>query len=332
MEVGKVTLSAVFGTIYAVSSAGETLAVKSLNYASVPVVLPAYTALLSNQMWLLMIPIYYFGERTHTGYDYIMQNIYAGVLTFFITLLRNISVNAIPGSVFSVLISTSILFNMILSWFYLKKTFNRWHMAAAGCCIASAVSIAITAFLLMEEGGNFSVGIPSAIGAALCIAFMNVWQEYMKPIWDNANQRLAEMAIMSSLIASGLIVLYASFVGEVLVWGPVLKTASIPLLVGISIALPVLKLLVRNSKYAAIQHSSAFFFEFVQAASALLGSLANILLFGEPWGHGYIASLLLMVMSFAFYTRAKYSAKKEEAAKVQTDIETMNPIKVSAWT
>jgi len=47
-----------YGFLYAITSAGEIVAIKSLNYNEVPLLLPAYTALLSNQVWLFMIPVY----------------------------------------------------------------------------------------------------------------------------------------------------------------------------------------------------------------------------------------------------------------------------------
>jgi hypothetical protein len=58
-------LAVVYATLFAISSAGETLAIKSLNYKSVPLRLPTYTALMSNQLWIFMIPIYFmqFKER-----------------------------------------------------------------------------------------------------------------------------------------------------------------------------------------------------------------------------------------------------------------------------
>ena len=131
-------LSIVLGVVFSASSAGETLAVKALNYAPDSLALPAYTAFMTNQMWLFMIPICLYIRWSYTGYDYIHHYVNGGILLFIITILRNISVNVLPGSVFSLLISTSILFNMGISWFWLKKSFNYSHIGAAACCIASA--------------------------------------------------------------------------------------------------------------------------------------------------------------------------------------------------
>lgn len=50
--------SAFYSIIYIASSASETLSVKALNYAPNPLYLPGYTSLLSNGMWLLMLPLY----------------------------------------------------------------------------------------------------------------------------------------------------------------------------------------------------------------------------------------------------------------------------------
>jgi len=328
-------LSIVLGLVYSASSAGETLAVKALNYAPEPLTLPAYTAFMSNQMWLFMIPICLYIRWSYTGHDYIHHYVNGGILLFLITILRNISVNVMPGSVFSLLISTSILFNMGISWFWLKKKFNYWHMGAAACCIASAGCIAITAFLTTSEGSvNFALGIPTAIGSAFFIAVMSVWQEKIQAEFDDVNQRLVEMAIISSMIASILILGYAEASRELSTWGRELgkattDSAGMGLIVGVTIALPVLKLLVRNSKYIIIQNSNAFFFEFVQASSALLSSLASIVLFGEPWGHGYIASLILMALSFALYSRAKYCVKRPEI--VVEPMVVVNPLNVSVW-
>jgi drug/metabolite transporter (DMT)-like permease len=321
--------------LYAFSSAGETLAVKALNYAPVPLFLPVYTALLSNQMWIFMVPVYLLmsGPKElprHRTLIYALQYTGFGILTFIITILRNISVNAIPGSVFTLLISTSILFNIILSWIVLKKKFNQWHLGAALTCMASALSIGVAALLTEQEGTyNFPVGMITGIASAAAIAVMNVAQEYAQPLWDNLNLRLVEMTLVSSLVASLLIAVLGLLTGEVFEWSTALNRSGegLVLLVCVSIILPILKLLVRNTKYSIINLTSAFFFEFIQASAALLGSLANVIIFGEPWGLGYVAALLLLAISFGMYSKAKQVAKFETKKSVTAKtISIENPI------
>jgi len=327
--------------LYAFSSAGETLAVKALNYAPEPLFLPSYTAFLSNQMWIFMVPVYLLmsGPKEtprHTTLIYTLHYTAFGILTFIITILRNISVNAIPGSVFTLLISTSILFNILLSWIVLKKKFNQWHLGAALTCMASALSIGVAALLTNQEGTyNYPLGISTGVAGAAAIAVMNVAQEYAQPLWDNLNLRVVEMTLVSSLVASLLIALFGLSTGEVFEWSTALNRSGdgLALLVCVSIILPVLKLLVRNTKYSIINLTSAFFFEFIQAAAALLGSLANVVIFGEPWGLGYVAALLLLAISFGMYSKAKLVAKSAQKKSPETkSISIENPIGASPQT
>ena len=326
----KYIATGLFGLLYIASSSGETLAVKALNYANEPLSLPGYTALLSNQMWIFMIPIYVMiRTKEDIPFAYMYQYIGMGTLLFMITLFRNISLNILPGSVFSLLISTSIVFNMFLSWFFLKKTFNKWHFCATVFCLASALSIGVSAFVSPQETRIDEMGVLLAIGSAFFIALMGVWQEYLMPSWSNINLRIVELTLVSSVVASALLVLFSIVSGEFKLWVPALTYASqttlgLVLVVCISLALPILKLLARNSKYSAIQNSNAFFFEFIQASSALLCSVASILLFNEPWSAGYSIAFACMSLSFMSYIQAKRVDKSmKEKAKLQRVV---NPI------
>lgn len=338
------TITAIgYGVLYALSSAGETLAVKSLNYNSPPLQLPTYTALLSNQVWLFMLPIYWLQrkERRSLKGSYLSQYMAMGCLTFTITLLRNISVNVMPGSVFSLLISTSIVFNIVLSNLFLKKAFTYWHIATAIFCLAAAFSIGFTALFTSQEDFkevDYRVGVSTAVAAAFFIALMNVSQEYIQPTWDNYNVRIVEMTIASSLVASVFTVIYGTFSKEITNWSSAILAATqaregLILVVCISCALPILKLLVRNTKYATIKNSSAFFFEFAQSSGSLLGSIANILVFGEPWGVGYIIAIILMTISFVLYAQTKRKANMPPPPDYpKGDIRILNPIVMTTTT
>ena len=308
-------IAVVYGVLYAITSAAEIVAIKSLNYNSVPVALPAYTALLSNQVWLFMLPVYWYQytSRKTLKKTFWGQYVATGILLFGITMLRHISLNSMPGSVFAILISTSILFTIVLSKLVLGKQFTYWHMGAAVFCLASACSIGFAALYTNQEdsaGVNYKVGIPSALIAAFMLGVMNVSQEFMQASWDEYDIRVVEMTIVSSLVASAFIVVYGTFSKEVADWGPVITAATearegLILVTSISLALPIIKLLVRNTKYATIKNSNAFFVEFAQSSGSLLGSLANILVFQEPWGAGYIVAIIFMAISFSLYAQTK---------------------------
>ena len=300
-----------YGLLYIMSSTSETLSVKALNYADPPLVLPVYTAFLSNQLWLFIMPFYIQMLYERKGVvipkqktNYVNQYISMGVLTFIIALLRNIGVNSIPGSAFSLLISTSILFTIVLSSVWLKKKFNIWHINAALFCLASAVTIGASELANSKE----TIGLCSTIGAAFFISFTGVWQEYIQPTWDTYSFRLAEINIVASLIASVMLLIFGVITEEIGGWREEIAATYVKnqaLVICVSLAIPILKLLIRNSKYSIINVSSAFFFEFVQSSSSLLGSIANILIFGEAWSYSYIAAFALLGISFALYTKAK---------------------------
>ena len=305
-----------YSLIYSFSSAGETLVIKALNYNAVPISLPVYIAFLSNQLWIFMIPMYYFMKKSDCS-KYIGQYVGMGVLIFAISLLRSIGANFLPGSLFSLLISTSILFNMLLRWFWLKKKLTPLHIAAGFCCICSAVCICIDIRGDSSSiDASFAYGLQASIGAAFFVALTSVWQEKIQPTWDNVNLRMVEMTIAASVLASFLLIFVGIGTREFVQWTPTLvsateSSASLALVIGCSITLPILKLLVRNTKYSIIQVSSSFFFEFVQASSALLGSLSNVLLFSEPWGPGYIGAFLFLGLAFTFYSLGNVKSKKE---------------------
>lgn len=320
-----------YSLVYAFSSAGETLSIKALNYNPVPVTLPVYTAFLSNQLWIFMIPVYLFMKKDSCD-KYIGQYVGMGILIFLISLLRSIGANNLPGSLFSLLISTSILFTMMLRWLWLKRRITRWHSAAGFCCVLSAFCICIdTKGATLES--SFAQGLVASLAAAFVVALAGAWQEKLQSTWENVNLRVVEMTIAASIIASVLLVFVGMGVNEFSQWSPTLVSAtqtrtSLTLVVGCSVALPILKLLVRNTKYSIIQVSSSFFFEFVQASSSLLGSVSNILLFSEPWTLGYMGAIVFLALAFAFYIVGNIKVKKGTVALEPKLVQVSNPIQL----
>jgi len=309
-----------FGIGFICSSAGETLSIKGLNYADTPVVLPLYTAFMSNQMWVLMLPFWFQLERRPLTLNYAIQYVGMGVLTGAVSLFRSISLNFISGSVYTILISTSILFNMLLSYVWLKKAFNKWHIVACICCVLSAISVGASAF---NSSHNNVVGIASAFAASFCLALMTVSQEYIQKDWDDYTYRVTEMSMVASFLASVFLLPIAYGTKEIFEWAPTLKPT--PLLIGISAALPILKMLVRTTKYATIQNSNAFFFEFVQSSGSLVTSVASILVFREPWNWAYGLSLTLLTLSFGFYIKARLESKKMSKIVLEPIVVVVSP-------
>jgi drug/metabolite transporter (DMT)-like permease len=256
-----------------------------------------------------------------------------GLLTFAITLARNIGANSLPGSIFTLFVSTSIFFNIVLSKVALRRQINRWHVLAAVLCLGAAGVAGVAGGLEFGEasaqGHKWTLGVPATLLAAFFIATMSVTSDKIVSSWPSKDLHITEMTIVGSLVASALLVPVLFGTKEEEAWrqqipaavnGPDATAVTRGVLIGCSVGLPVVKALIRTAKYETISNTSALFFEFVQAGAAILGSIANVLLFPEPWSSTYIVALLLLCASFLVYARGrglermKLKALAEEAA------------------
>ena len=166
-------VAALWAVLYVVSTAGEVLALRFI--ALVPLRLPAFTSLLSNQMWVLLLPAFLATRAAARGAPHTLplrarlrQYLVCGLLTGVITILRNVAVGVITGSVFALLISTSILFSVGLSRLLAGAALNAWHYAAVAACLASACSVAGEALFTGREdvaGSDYPLGVPAALAA-----------------------------------------------------------------------------------------------------------------------------------------------------------------------
>jgi drug/metabolite transporter (DMT)-like permease len=234
-----------------------------------------------------------------------------GCIVFATTSLRQFGVNNLPGSLFGLLISTSIIFNVILSAVLLGRRYNAWHYAAVALGVAAVLVLGL---MDLEQSGspehsasyNFPLGTSCALGAGLFIALMSVWSSKVTSSWPDKELRVIELTIAGALVAAILLVPLLFATGEQADWRPQLSAAwerHRSLLICVTLAMPVAKALVRWSKYATIAHSSALFFEFTQATANIVSSLANVFLFGETWTGGFLIGTFLMVLAFAAYIR-----------------------------
>jgi hypothetical protein len=335
-----------FATAYVLASCSEVLLVKLLNYKA-DVWLPFFAALLVNQVWIFLAVPYAIQLRQlkqSPGFQHLlgppntnssitkpqMYKAYAAmtVLTIAITCFRNIAANAIPGSVSSLLISTSIAFNMVLCRIVLKRKFNRFHIVAGLCCLSAAMAIAVSVWVEMQDtlnngiGHNYFIGVPFALMTAVCIAAMSVWSDAVVSEWPFKEFRITEMTIVASLFATVASIVLAAATGEIRQWSGELQPAlqqfgpRVALVLGI-VFLPITKATVRTAKYQTIALSSAFFFEFVQASGALLASISSVLVYGESWTYGYIAALVLIATGYLAYIRGRMEDKIIARAAVQ---------------
>jgi drug/metabolite transporter (DMT)-like permease len=248
-----------------------------------------------------------------------------GVIVFGTTSLRQFGVNNLPGSIFGLLISTSILFNMALSWLVLRRRYNAWHYAAVALGVASVLVLGL---MDLQSSGNpahagtynFVLGTACALGAGFFIALMSVWSSKVTSTWPDKNLRVIELTIVGALVAALLLVPLLFATGEAANWPGQLAPAwrnQRTLLVAVTLAMPAAKALVRSSKYATIARSSALFFEFTQATANLVSAVTNVFLYGETWTNGFIIATVIMMAAFAAYVRGMAVQAAAEAAAAQ---------------
>lgn len=271
----------------------------------------------------------------HHGISWDLARSYGimGIVVYFVTLFRNVGVSNLPGSVFSVIIAASIVWNLMLSRVILRRRFNLWHYAAGAAGIGAVILVGMSRYMNGGSSGggpsagtpkgNWLLGVSSAVAASFCIALMSVLSSRITSKWPHHRQlRITEMTIASTAIAEVLLVPTAWILGEAPKWGPQLTAAwnnphTRAVLLGVSLVLPIGKIAVRSSKYATISHSSAYLFEFVQACAGIAASVAQFAIFDEPAHWSIVAALGLLLMAFAAYIRAQYMqerAKEREKA------------------
>lgn len=220
---------------------------------------------------------------------------------------------------------SAVVFNIALSRVVLKRELNRWHVVAAALCLAAAATLGL---LGSQEdasegaaGHRYAVGIPAALGAAFCIAASSIVTDKITRDWPDKDAHIVEMTIVASLAASLLLVPTLFALGEDSLWRPQLSAAwadprARAVLIGLTLAMPVVKSGSRVSKYECVSHSSALFFEFVQASAALVSALANVLVFpDEHFSVGFVAAAVLIALSFGAYGKARQVMKAKHAAE-----------------
>lgn len=344
--------------------------------------LPIYVALCLNQCWIVMLPGYIYHRNrlnrriASTSYNRLTESgdesipshvntepspssvtenypltdllkVYVGmgIVVCGVTFFRSYGVSYLPGSQASILLATSIIFNMILSYLILKRKFNKYHIASAIIGLFGVVSLAVGKMVASSstttntddvDTRSWIIGSVACLIGAMFIALMSVLSSKITTQWPHHKQlRVTEMTVVSSLIAVIFLIPLLFITQEYKEWVPAFENAwysSSPIaarfLVGLSVTFPFTKSIVRSSKYSTIAHSSAFVFEIVQAAASIGAAVVNIFIFNEPFNWSIIVAILLMGIAFLLYLRgqaiARQKANKEDtnnasATNISTD-------------
>lgn len=254
-----------------------------------------------------------------------------GVIVYCVTMSRNYATNLLPGSTAALLMASSMVWNVLLSKLLLKRRFKLAHYGAAAAGMAGIICLGAEAIpgLNPEDPGpssppagsssrsSLAIGLSAGAASGVFIALMSVTSSMVTKAWKkHRNLRVTEMTLFSSLIAVLLLIPTGWAVQEYGTWREQIGQAmGMPgraklTVILLTLAMPFNKAIVRSSKHATISHSSAFLFEFVQATAGITAAVVNILLFGEAWSYGIIASVLLLSLGSVLYLIAR---RQEEA-------------------
>ena len=285
----------------------------------------AHAAILVNQLWLALLPAHLSSRRLLWPRRAPLLVGGFAVLTYCITLGRNVGSNSLSGGVFSLLISTSIFWNVVLGRCFLARQLGRWDILAAVLCVAAATVLGVsepslTASLSTAWGGPAG-GIAATLAAALCAAASSVWLDRMGELDEPADRdaRQLALALFASLATTALLLPTLWLSGEHAAWGPQLRGAwaaggaSRATLLGCSLGLPAVKALARTAKFKVVFLSNSFAFEVAQASAALVSAFVNVLIFAESVSAAFGASALLIGLACAAYLRGRAVLKAARA-------------------
>jgi len=248
-----------------------------------------------------------------------------------LNLFRYFALNSIPASIYVMVGTSDILFNILLSKFVLRKSFTLCHYIAAVLAMVAIMIIGIGA-----KGGN-TCGVNSCLSAwlpgiiftlvgALLAAVTSVGSEYLfkkdgKGGEDSNFQMVCEIGIFYAvygLLLSPIPLLASS---EQNLWNRQVGNVSKPgLFALLCFALLLCKLGFRNFKFAVISYNSAFYFAILNSLKTLLTIISAVIILGEPFTTELAIGFPIVTLALGFYLYGGYlnsQKKKVEALNPQ---------------
>lgn len=152
-------MKTVLGSLgFIVASATEVLAVKYLNYTA-GWHLPFLAAILMNSFSVLLLPVWGIKFAGGRGVEAMSRCrlllVYAalGCIAFAASIARSVSLNIVPGSVFALMMSSSVLFTTLLSRVLLGK---RQHILQYLAALLAAAAVSVAASTTLTTDGSES--------------------------------------------------------------------------------------------------------------------------------------------------------------------------------
>jgi len=335
-DMGKANyvIVAVLSIGFLLSATGEVLVVKEMNYGF-GVSLPVFNTIIMNLYLPIQVAIYIWVRRREKmkGTDrpitrpYFYRQSVLAIISVALNLFRYFALDTIPASVYVMVGTSDIFFNILLSKFVLRKSFTIYHYASALLAMTAIVIIGVGA-----QGGTscgtsscltvWAPGILFTLLGAFLAAVTSVGSEYLfkkdgKGGEDSNFQMVCEIGIFYA--AYGLLLSPIPLVAsnEQVHWdsrvGHVSRSGLFALL---CFALLFCKLGFRNFKFAVISYNSAFYFAILNSLKTLLTILFAVFILGEPFTTELGIGFPIVTLALGFYLYGGYlnSQKKKKDA------------------
>ena len=245
-----------------------------------------------------------------------------GTLAAAVTGTRAYGLNALPASIYVVCATSDLVFNTILSRFFLKKTFTVYHYSAVVIAMSGIALVATdnSKSTHYECDGDtcaddFLPGIAMAVGSALCSAINSVLADKLLSVDKKSALGVAEVSLFNSMVPFSIL------------WIPMLATEeytryddavrkvkhehALAIFIICCIGLGVAKMIDRASKFTIVTQQGAFFYAVADSVRKVLTAVLAIWIFGEEGSWKKYVALLMTALAMCVYI---YGTTRKAAA------------------
>ncbi len=263
-----------------------------------------------------------------------------GTLAAGVSGTRAYGLNALPASIYVVCATSDLVFNTLLSKFFLKKDFTVYHYAAVVIAMSGIVLVATddsksTRYNCDGDtcADDFLPGIAMALGSAFCSAVNSVLADKLLSVDKKSALGVAEVSLFNSMVPFSVL------------WIPMLATQeytryddavrrvnhehAMAVFVACCVGLGIAKMVDRAAKFTIVTQQGAFFYAVADSVRKVMTAVMAIWIFGEKSSWKKYVALALTAMAMGVYifgtarknapSTADAQASKYEPLVSQTD-------------
>jgi len=321
--------------IYTICAASEYWLLSWLKF-EYDINLPVFFAILQNLSWPIQAVVYYYERKAYekvvkprvVTYKMYQSYVILGVLNSVVTLSRTIGLSTLPPTIYTIVANTEIVFEGLLSCFYLKRTLSSLQIASiAFVVIGVIVSLWNPADGTYGEGNNNTTADDMVLG--LGVSFLSRLASSLNTILadkflgKDRKTRLGvlECSFFNALIPCMILPIALAIVPEGDKWTEQLTGRDTKGTVGVTflcITVCLAKYGDRLSKFTIVSKASTMFFAIIDSNMKLVAGIGTIIFFTTSFtgGQGIGFGLIFISLLLSLYDKKKkMDAEKAEAER-----------------